>query len=160
MAVGELIGAAIGAMLLIYISYVLVGGMLTTVETATLTQTEVTHLQDDRLHTAIEITGHSLVDGYVGVTLNNTGSVVIGNFTHMDLYVGDGATTPLLYHHSSSGADPAWSLLGIYQGDEPERVHIGELDPGEALLMTAPYGDELHWIKVVAGNGATAELAV
>ena len=125
-----------------------------------MTQTEITHLQDDRLHTTLEITGHAVTDGTVGVTLNNTGSVIIGNFTHMDLYVGDGVTTPHLYHHISSGAVPAWSVVGIYQGDEPERVHIGELDPGEALLMTAPYGDELHWIKVVAGNGATAELAV
>lgn len=160
MAVGELIGAAIGAMLLIYISYVLVGGMLMTVEQATMTQTEVTHLQDDRLHTAIEITGHSVVDGTVGVTVNNSGSVVVGNFSHMDLYVGDGVSSPHLYHHTSSGAEPAWTLLGIYQGDEPERVHIGELDPGEALIMTAQYTDEIHWIKVVAGNGATAELVV
>ncbi|HQJ87713.1 MAG TPA: hypothetical protein PLY91_04135 [Methanoregulaceae archaeon] len=160
MAVGELIGAAIGAMLLIYIAYVLVGGMLTTVETATLTQTEVTHLQDDRLHTMLEIAGHSLENGTVDVSVKNSGSVVIGNFTHMDLYVGDGATIPLLYHHSSSGEVPAWSLQGIYLGAEPERVHIGALDPGETLVMTAPYSGELHWIKVVAGNGATAELVV
>jgi len=26
--------------------------------------------------------------------------------------------------------------------------------------MAAPYAGELHWIKVVAGNGATAEMAV
>ncbi len=160
MAVGELIGAAIGAMLLIYIAYMLVGGILTTVETATLTQTEVTHLQDDRLRTSLEITAHAQADGTVAVTLNNTGSVVIGNFTHMDLYLGDGVAAPLLYHHASAGAEPVWSELGISAGDAPERVHIGELDPGEALGMAAPYTGELHWIKVVAGNGATVETAV
>lgn len=160
MAVGELIGSAIGAMLLIYIAYVLVGGMLMTVETATLTQTELSHLQDDRLRTGIEVTAHSQGGGTVMVTLNNTGSVVVGNFTHMDLYLGNGTAVPLLYHHSSAGADPAWSELGISAGGAPERVHIGELDPGEALEMAAPYTGELHWIKVVAGNGATAEMAV
>jgi flagellar protein FlaF len=160
MAVGEIIGAAIGALVLIYIAYVLVGGMLTTVETVTLAQTEVTHMNEDRLNTALGLTSHAVDGETVTITLNNTGSVVIGNFTHMDLYLGDGSTQPTLFRHSSAGTSPNWTDQGIFSGGLAELVHPGELDPGEELVMQASYAGDLHWIKVVAGNGATVEAAV
>ena len=56
MAVAELIGAAIGVLLLVMVAYLLVGSTLSTAELMVTAQKDVTLQQESRMHTLFSIT--------------------------------------------------------------------------------------------------------
>ena len=156
MGVGTIIATAIAILLLIITAYVLIGGTLATAKTAVYAQRAMTDQENQRIHTRIEIANASVNTG-AGETfleVKNTGSEVIGDFGHMEVYLLQNVTpddfTP--YTYTNLPADYNFT----YRMNPPDLVHPGLLDPDEVVNMTVHYdaakGDP-WWVKVTTPNG-------
>ncbi len=129
MAVAELIGAAVGVLLLIIVAYVVVGSTLSAAETVSNAQKDLTQLNEARLRTSITLnkteTNHS------GQGLNfsvvNTGSEVISDFTHMDILISTGGQSGgyqrMTYDSSTCGIPGTWCINGNLV---PDTIHPRE----------------------------------
>ena len=99
MAVGDLIGAAVGVILLVIVAYLLVGSVISTALVVSNAQKSATLLEENQLKTDFTIvqTGleqdsqYSTIDINCTIT-NYTGDEVISDFTHMDIIVYDTGT--------------------------------------------------------------------
>ena len=89
MAVAGIIAAAVGVMLLIVVGYVVVGATITTAETVTNAQKDVTLQNEKRLGTAIAITNPENNSSIITSNITNTGTEIISDFNHMDVLVYD-----------------------------------------------------------------------
>jgi flagellar protein FlaF len=147
MAVSEIIGAAVGVLMLLLTAYMLMGGVLYTADVVTTAQKDNTLLQETRLGTDFSLTdAHWTSTGptQFTITLNfiNAGSEIIGDFSDMDIIVNsaDG------YHYLTSSTncvdDNSWCIT-----NNPKL-----LDPGDEMEITANsvYHNK---IRVVTGNG-------
>jgi flagellar protein FlaF len=160
MAVAEIIGAAVGVLMLVIVAYMLVGSVLTTAEVVTSAQTDHTLLQEARLGTSISVNRSRAETNISGQVLNfnvtNTGNVIISDFTHMDVYTWDGTPTGYRrysYSPSCVGTD-TWCKNSIV----PDMIHPHQLDPGEKMWACATYTDtNLVWFQVTTGNGVNAQ---
>jgi flagellar protein FlaF len=160
MAVAEIIGAAIGVMLLVIVAYMLVGSVLTTAEVVTTAQKDLTLLQEARLGTSITVNKSRAETSITGKELNfsvtNTGNALLSDFSHMDIYTGDGYATG--YQHytysTSCGTDNTWCRVKIV----PDSIHPDQLDPGEKMWVLATFtsGDPV-WFQVSTSNGVNAQ---
>lgn len=113
MAVGDLIGAAVGVILLVIVAYLLVGSVISTALVVSNAQKSATLLEENQLKTDFTIvqTGleqdsqYSTID--INCTITNTGNEVISDFTHMDIIVYDTGTNDFqLYTYSSALGAP------------------------------------------------------
>ena len=154
MAVAEIIGAAIGVMMLVIVAYVLVGSVLTAAEVVNNAQKDLTLLNEVRMRTDMFFfPSHTkivnLPSSDLSFCLNNTGSEVIGDFPHMDVFTtnSNGMT------HYSKATVPEKGYWTIFQFDR-DFVHPGMLDPGEAVWINATYEGEIPTTVLVStGNG-------
>jgi archaeal flagellar protein FlaF len=89
MAVAELIGAAIGVLLLVMVAYLLVGSTLSTAELVVTAQKDVTLQQEARMHTHLTITDQKNTNSIILANITNTGTEIISDFKHMDILVYD-----------------------------------------------------------------------
>ncbi|GAB6285272.1 MAG: hypothetical protein STSR0009_14730 [Methanoregula sp.] len=91
MAVSEIIGAAVGVLMLLITAYMLMGGVLYTADVVTSAQKDNTLLQETRLGTDFKIiyAEQSPNNGFINITIYNTGSEVIRDFSHMDIIVNN-----------------------------------------------------------------------
>ncbi len=80
MAVAGIIAAAVGVMLLIVVGYVVVGATITTAETVTNAQKDVTLQNEMRLGTAIVITDPENSSSIITSNVTNTGTEIISDF--------------------------------------------------------------------------------
>jgi flagellar protein FlaF len=156
MAVAEIIGAAVGVMLLIIVAYVLVGSVLTTAEVVTNAQKDVTLLQGTRLGTSISLNPTD-IDFSPGTELNfsvtNSGNVVITDFAHMDLFVDNSGFQHVSYS-TSCGTLNTWCKVAI----DPDVIHPNQLDPGEKMWVLATLsGTQLNWFQITTSNGVNAQ---
>jgi flagellar protein FlaF len=88
MAVSEIIGAAVGVLMLLITAYMLMGGVLYTADVVTSAQKDNTLLQETRLGTDFEITNaEQSSDTSININISNIGSEVIRDFSHMDIIV-------------------------------------------------------------------------
>ena len=87
MAVAEIIGTAIGTMLLIIVAYLLVGNVLNTAEVVSNAQKDLTLLSESRLHTDLSITNVKVSGNAINLTIKNTGTEIISDFPHTDIFV-------------------------------------------------------------------------
>ncbi|WP_048145913.1 hypothetical protein [Methanosphaerula palustris] len=157
MAVGELIGAVVGVMLLVYVAYVLVGSVIMTAETVTSAQGDMGQLQEARMRTMINLSIDQVVDNTVYLNVTNTGGEPISDFTHMDVITSDGVGEPL-YHHFTTGAlsSQTWQNIQIV----PDYVHPGQLDPGEVLTLSVTDTYRPVWAQVITPNGVYSTVLV
>jgi flagellar protein FlaF len=137
MAVAEIIGTAIGTMLIIIVAYLLVGNVLNTAQVVSDAQKDMTLLSESRLHTDLSITGVTASGNVINLTVTNTGSETISDFNHTDVLVyttGGTGYTDFLYDPANSGVPYSWggSIINAY-------VHPGELDPGESMYVNVYY---------------------
>jgi len=145
MAVAEIIGAAIGVMMLVIVAYMLVGSVLTAAEVVSNAQKDLTLLNEARMRTDISFFPSSarILEPNLSFCLNNTGSEVIGDFTHMDVFTTNSIG---MKHYIKT----TWS---IFQFDR-DFVHPGMLDPGEAVWINATYdGEKPTTVLVSTSNG-------
>jgi flagellar protein FlaF len=186
MPIGELIGAAIGIMLLIIVAYVVVGSVLVTSEISISAQRDIAIQNEIKANTRLEIPsyGKSLGTGTpVTFFITNTGNEIIPNFTHMDIVANTNCTlsgyppvlsAPVLYNYNTPNGWYINNPPGILIDDDsyppnskPDIIHHGMLDPGERMEVSfyvpscnSGYALESVYVTVISGNGATVSTTI
>jgi archaeal flagellar protein FlaF len=157
-AVAGIIAAAVGVMLLIVVGYVVVGATITTAETVTNAQKDVTLQNEMRLGTAIVITDPVHSSSNITSNITNTGTEIISDFRHMDVIVYDtGSYDYQVCTYDSSGNPGTWDITNRYQ----DFIHPFELDPGEKYqIRVATKGSSPSWFQITTGNGVYASAYV
>lgn len=161
MAIGELIGGAVGILLLVIVAYVLVGATLSTAEIVSSAQQDLTQSQITRLHTEISVSdvkiNYTNPDWMVHFNITNTGSETVKSLDNMDVFILTTNTTPETSpdrYYFGDGSYPTWNVTG----HSPDYIHPGQLDPGETFsafaIVPHPEEERPGWIEVVTGNGA------
>ena len=162
MAVGELISAAVGVLILIIVAYVLVGSTLSTAVMVANAQKDLTLQDEARIRTSIAITSREIYEnggengGIIDFNVTNSGTEVIADFIHMDILSSNGSydLQYYLYDPTRSGAPGTWSVNGF---DPVTSSYAGELDPGQTMLCNATYtGNPPTWFQITTGNGVYA----
>lgn len=168
MAVAELIGAAIGVLLLVVVAYLLVGGTLSTAETVVTAQKDMTLLNEIRLRTSIIVSDEWIDNSsYMNFNITNTGEETITDLPHLDVFSFDKSNgyTHLTYDSTKTGTpDPGrWQIAGFVN----DNIHEGELDPGVTLRIRAniPAGESpdlfhLDNFQFTTSTGVSAYSAV
>jgi archaeal flagellar protein FlaF len=151
----EIIGAAIGVLLLVLVGYIMVGSTLSSAEIVANAQKDITLQNEARLRTDMSFFPSSaqiintISSPNLTFCLNNTGSEVIGDFTHMDVFTTNVSGTQHYIYDSTGGAG-YWT---IFQFDR-DFVHPRMLDPGEAVWINATYvGEKPTTVLVSTSNG-------
>jgi flagellar protein FlaF len=150
MAVADLIGAAVGVMLLVIVAYLLVGSTLSTAEIVTSAQKATALQEQTQLRTDFTI-GDVAWDGFnINCTINNTGKEIISDFKHMDVIVYTPSAGYRVYPYSATEAAGTWTIIDRGQ----EIIHPSELDPGETYrILIETTGETPAWFQITTGNG-------
>jgi flagellar protein FlaF len=174
MAGADVIEAAIGITLLVFVSYVVVGSIITTANTVTTAQKDITNLQEARLNTQIVVT---YVDQWWSTTngnhhelefrIKNTGNTKI-NYTKLCIIViiqnqpyacfintiGDG--------WNWDNPVGTWEYDGIHQDEigTDETVNLNQWDPGEYLYGWIALTPHPYEFWAFTPNGATSSLFI
>lgn len=159
MAVAEIIGAAVGVLMLVVVAYILVGGTLTTAETVANAQKDLTAMNEIRLRTdlnlnksEISITGNGL-----NFSVINSGNEIIDDFEHMDVYTFDNGISGYqhyTYDEDNTRVAGTWALERI----DNDYMHPNQIDPGEKAWILAVFsGSTPIWVQVSTSNGVYAQ---
>lgn len=154
MGSASLIATAVALVLLIITAYVVVGGILATSDIVTMSQAERFQLQEQRLHTSIDISEIIVTNetNSLNMTVNNDGNEKISHFKYMDIYmIYPGAEPILVPYTETPWTENTWYATQI----EPDTIHPNELDPGESVMITVTYTPGIipSWIKIATPNG-------
>ena len=151
MAVAGIIAAAVGVMLLIVVAYVVVGATLTTAETVSNAQKDLTLQNEMRIRTAFTISDPKANSSIITSNVSNIGAEIISDFDHMNVIVYDtGSNDYQVCTYNASGTPGTWNVTNFYQ----DFIHPSELDPGEKYqIRVATKGSSPKWFQITAGNG-------
>lgn len=129
MAGADVIEAAIGITLLIIVSYVVIGSIMTTAEVVSNTQKDMTLVQEERLGTAIGIVyaNYHTGTGIMDFQIKNMGNEII-NYTTLEVMGTWGTDAPVFYKYGN-GYSGTWHCIGI----DPDTIHPKYVDPNEVL---------------------------
>jgi hypothetical protein len=158
MAVSEIVGAAVGVMLLIIVAYVVVSSTLFTAETVATTQKDLTLREEARLRTAFSITdqfNETETSSIIYATITNTGAETIGDFFHMDVIVYDRELMDYrtCTYDETGGTAGTWNIVSRFD----EFIHPYALDAGERYqIRIMSYGNQPKWFQVTTANGVYA----
>jgi len=154
MAVADLIGAAVGVILLVIVAYLLVGSTISTAEIVTNAQKTAVLQEETQLRTDFTISEINREDDYTfNCTINNNGTEIISDFKHMDVIVYDGTNNYQLCTYSTVASPGTWTIVDY--GNEV--IHSHELDPGESyIILVTTSGISPHWFQITTGNGVYA----
>jgi archaeal flagellar protein FlaF len=157
MAVSEIIGAAIGVILLVVVAYVIVGSVLIAGETIANTQKDLTMQQESRIRTSITISNMTNQNGMILAEIANTGTEIISDFKHMDVIVYDNDFKDYRIYPFTSDDPPItpsrWGIANRYD----EFIHPYELDPGERYqIQINTEGNSPKWFQITTANGVYA----
>jgi archaeal flagellar protein FlaF len=158
MAVAELVGAAIGVLLLVMVAYLLVGSTLSTAELVVSAQKDVTLQQEARIHTLFTISDPAHTGSLITANITNNGTGIINDFKHMDVLVYDTGSDYRIYTYEKGSSVPGtWSIANRYG----EIIHPFELDPGETYqIQVNLIGASPAWFQVTTANGVYASAMV
>ena len=153
MAVADLIGAAVGVLLLVLVAYILVGSTLSTAEIVSNAQKDLTLQDEARLHTDFIIYKPTWDGTNISCYINNTGNEIIGDFQHMDVVVySKSADDYSLCTSDTSGLPGNWTIVDRGRDD----IHPNLLDPGEAYHINITTSITPDWFQITTGNGVYA----
>jgi flagellar protein FlaF len=153
MAVADLIGAAVGVLLLVLVAYVLVGSTLSTAEIVSNAQKDLTLQNEARLRTDFIIYEPTPNGLNITCYINNTGNEIIGDFKHMDILVYDNTTQQYsLCTYDASGLPGTWTIVD-WGRDE---IHPNLLDPGESYRINIVTSITPTWFQITTSNGVYA----
>ena len=159
MAVAEIIGAAIGVMLLVVVAYMLVGSVLTTAEVVTTAQKDLTLQNEMRIRTDFSISEKYSTSTNFTYKISNNGTEIISDFKHVDVLVRDSNGDYYLYPwddtRGTEGIEGTWQIFDRY----PDVVHPYELDPGETFTIRVNIRADKgtpEWFQMTTGNGVYA----
>jgi len=161
MAVAEIIGAAIGVLLLVVVAYLLVGGTLTAAETVANSQKDLTMLNEARIRTDLQLNSSEISHGGSGISfsITNSGNEIISDFTHMDIYTYNASDIYQYYTYDpgDKGGTGNWTITTF----ENDYIHPNMLDPGEKMWIKATFpGLTPLRIQITTGNGVSASTTV
>ena len=156
MAVSEIIGAAVGILLLVIVAYIVVGSTLTAAETVATAQKDLSMLHEARLGTSIVLNRSEITNttSELDFSITNNGDEIISDFSHMDIYTwknvhGQG------YENNVFGT--GWTIDRI----DPDFIHPMQLDPGEKMWVRLKFDtDKPVWLQVTTNNGVYASTYV
>jgi flagellar protein FlaF len=158
MPVGELIGAAIGVLLLIIVAYVLIGSTLGGAEVVASAQRDMVHLQEIRIDTTITVTPDPISTGStpsetLTFHIENTGTEPITDLKDMDVFIGDasGDLQRFYFGGVASTDNQAWTAPG--NSIPPGNTITGTLLLPGAWTPPLTWTGTPSWIKVVTSNG-------
>lgn len=170
MAAATLVATAFGIIIIIVTAYVLAGGTLLTSEVAINAQKDMTDLQVKMLGTSMAVIPNTsdgsyyTTDGsYLYFFIENDGREPIRDFKHIDVFLYDSATgfSRYSYEESSTPSSGNWSKHQIKRIIEEsyfdENLFINRWDPGEILIIKVNSPVDPNYLKIVSGNGVTAE---
>lgn len=155
MAVADMIGAAVGVILLVIVAYLLVGSVLSISQTVTSAQKSATSLEEQQLKTDFTISQAEVDATGINCTITNTGNEPISDFSQMDVYVYDNGTgTYQLYRYApATDTQGTWTILST----GTDLIHPGELDPGETYrILVQPTGTSPAWLQITSANAVSA----
>jgi archaeal flagellar protein FlaF len=155
MAVSEIIGAAVGVILLVIVAYVVVGSTLFAAETMANTQKDLTIQQEARMRTAFSIGDQKNQSTLIVANITNTGTEIISDFKHVDVIVYDkDSNTYEICTYTAGGIMAShWGVTNHYN----EFIHPNELDPGEKYqIWVQPVGTNPKWFQITTANGVSA----
>jgi flagellar protein FlaF len=159
MGAGTIIASAIVIVLLIITGYVLIGGTLSTAQIVMAAQRAAAEKEGQKIHTQIAIMNASANPEAAFIEVKNTGSEVVGDFDHMEVYLLQG---DFPYTYTNRSTPYYWNYTIYYYWNStiyPEIVHPNLLDPDEVANITVLY-DPAHgdpsWVKVTTANGVYA----
>jgi flagellar protein FlaF len=134
MAVADLIGAAVGVILLVIVAYLLVGSVISTAQIVSNAQKSATLLEENQLKTDFTISQAEVNSTGINCTITNTGNEPISDFTQMDIYIYDSSTGnyQMYTYVSSTPGTPGPGTWTTYTTGN-NFIHPGELDPGDTL---------------------------
>ena len=158
MAVAEIIGAAVGVMLLVIVAYVVVSSTLISAETVAGAQKDLTLREEARMRTAFSITdqfNETNQSSIIYATLTNTGAETITDLNHMDVLVYDRELQDygICTYDETGGTAGTWNIVSRYD----EFIHPYALDAGERYqIRIMSHGDQPKWFQVTTANGVYA----
>jgi flagellar protein FlaF len=158
MAVSEIIGAAVGVILLVIVAYVVVGSTLFAAETMANAQKDLTFQQESRIRTAFTLTDqfNGTDQSYiVYANITNTGTEIISDFKHMDVIVYDKEFGGYEFcrYDEAGGTQGTWDIENHYS----DFIHPNELDPGERYhIRIVIKGTQPKWMQITTANGVYA----
>jgi flagellar protein FlaF len=159
MAAAEIIGAAIGVLLLMVVAYVVVSSTLTAAETVATAQKDLTLQNEARLRTSLSLNRSEISNttSALDFSVTNTGNEIISDFDHTDIYTWDGDPShdyqKYMYEKSPTVTPGNWSIWF-----ENDLIHPNQLDPGEKMWVTVNYiGAKPTWFQVTTSNGVYAQ---
>ena len=160
MAVSEIIGAAVGVILLVIVAYVVVGSTLYAAETMANTQKDLTLAQEARIRTSFSIADPRYNSSIILANITNSGTEIISDFKHMDVLVYDSNFNDYRLYPYAAG-DPVtpgtWGIENRYS----DFIHPYELDPGETYeIRVNTGGSSPEWFQITTGNGVSASAYV
>ncbi len=156
MAVAEIVGAAVGVMLLVVVAYMLVGSVLTAAEVVSTAQKDLTLQDEARMRTNFAISDITYnPNGNITYKIFNKGTEIISDFKHMDVIVEqNGEYNIYPYDATASNTQGTWYISGRIK----DTIHPYQLDPGETFEITVVLSDPVppEWFQVTTGNGVYA----
>jgi len=158
MAVAEIIGSAVGVLLLVIVAYLLVGGTLSTAETVVAAQKDMTLLQEMRLRTHITIDSSTSNATAISFSVTNDGDEPIFDLSQIDIFTYN--STNKNYIHYTYNDQKTYSEETWYDTSfENAVIHANQLDPGVTMHGVAVlYGGDIpHNIRIITPNGVAAE---
>ncbi|WP_440947549.1 hypothetical protein ACSAZL_04570 [Methanosarcina sp. T3] len=165
MGFGSIIAAMISVATILLASYVCSKGGFYMADVLADSVIKMQENKNEMAKTEIEITGVSTDSVDILVSLQNTGSTKIGDFTYMDVIVtyqnesGSIKTVWIPYQESEILSRNRWTKVNIV----PDLINPGVFDPGEEMEVqirldsSDPIGNSsVNWFLVAAPNGAKA----
>jgi archaeal flagellar protein FlaF len=156
MAVSEIIGAAVGILLLVIVAYIVVGSTLTAAETVATAQKDLSLQNEARLGTSIALNRSEISNttSELDFSITNNGDEIISDFSHMDIYTWKGVHGQG-YQNNVFGT--GWTIDRI----DPDFIHPMQLDPGEKMWVRVKFDtDKPVWLQVTTNNGVYASTYV
>jgi len=160
MAAAEIVGAAIGVLLLVVVAYMLVAGTLTMAETVVTAQKDITIMQEARLRTSITITDSKIDDtiNTLKINITNNGNEIVSDLPHMDIfsYNTTNGYTMYTYVPAASVTPGTWYIPE--NGFENDYIHAGQLDSGVNMTVVVTFYSDSRpdSIQVTTNNGISA----
>jgi len=154
MAVADMIGAAVGVILLVIVAYLLVGSVLSTSQVVTNAQKSAFLLEEKQLKTNFYISSVNYTAGNLNCSITNDGNEPISDFSHMDVIVlYNDPKQDQIYLYSTTGSPGTWTILNPMVNP----IHPYELDPNDTfnIQVVLTNSDTPARIQINSANAVT-----
>lgn len=163
MAGAEIIGSAIAILLLVVVSYALVGSIITSGEITASAQKDLAMRTEEQLRTNITIADahyHGWPDYRLDFRVQNTGDEIIHDITQMDVMLNWSSNEPSLYTFGSGALGTnTWYYDGWLDRDtsmNPEFINPAQWDPSEHLWGQIYLNSKPDGLSATLANGVKA----